>query len=362
MLEHDALRSRWTLWHMVTNERLDLPQLPVGRQWSLSFNDEGFGCLHDGLECRWVATMLTVSCHQAPNGSVFLRDLGNSERWLRDFINGHTEHRLRVNLERTTEDVAVYWFAHASGGAHLWWSLPHVHQLLRVCTSATSSGWVRKGWTSWESFLWSLGLSHPHMRKQLEDRRSAAGGSDEYFGVETRVLPTASVSTFGFVALLATWVAHPVRHLRVEHTREVGKDVLTWLCSKMPVDEYTLRIVACGSDIAQHGLPIGDAAAPTLRIPVRGGRVLLADMTWDAAIKRERLVNMLIHDSFEHAEMSWPHFLLLLAARGNSMLLCFAQVVWHTGQALERAFLVDSGVAFTGGGNPKRERIDNDAD
>lgn len=360
-LKHDLTVRRWSLWHVVTGEIIDLPALPGPRFWSLHFNEDGFGYLNDGKRTQWIASMLRTSMHVAPNGSVFLNGVGGS-RWLRDIANMHTEHRLNMDLEKTTEEVLVYRFTHACRGAHLWWSLPHWHRLMRVSTNASPKGWVQKGWPAWQTLANSLWLGPPHLRRQVEDGRTVGKAPQDYYlGCETRVLPTACASTFVILALMCNWIADPNRHLSGLHSREIGKDVLDWLLSFLP-ENFQLRFVVSESALVGVGLPIGDPAAPSMMVPVRGGKVILSELVVDRSIADHCSVKILAYIMNEEAEVELSLFMLFLVTWGTRSKVIVAQCIWQLGQALALAFLANDAATLNAGPTRKRKHLDRDSD
>lgn len=291
----------------------------------------------------WCSELLRYQVHES-DGCQFIVE-GSNRRWLNEFFRSHTLciASIRTMEHRQKCDLKVARFDRPQVGARLWWAWDSVWELLGLKFGAarmSCSKFVLKRWCAWPTWLESLGMPCPTLRKARPYATDQGAQSEE------RVLPFHSVSTLGLVAVLcrmscnsSSFAGGMSNERNLQSTCLALHSLLERIATAAPLDFLVFfdRRASC-----EFPLPAVGAESAGLRIKIQGGMVSLAGEAtpeFMAAASASLGSSELVH--------AWLSSLSSALGRGNSAQIAyvlqhlvlvpklFKQFVWYIGMALD---------------------------
>ena len=172
-LDRCAQSNSFTLTHSITYERV---ALPGGHEWSLIFDDEGFGAVaavdSEDLDPLFLEDLLKFQAYKAEGGNYFLVSKGSAGKGFVDlsaFQQKYVEQELEIQFGTSKKAIslaALKWPRHPA--AKLFWSTKSLYEALNLSQfNSRPWRWCNAGFKKWVGFMAKLGLQNHVLRSAM---------------------------------------------------------------------------------------------------------------------------------------------------------------------------------------------------
>lgn len=271
----DRLDGRQSLAHQLTHEHL---LLPTGGRQSLLFDEEGFAFLiADGSDHHQVVEdIFKKTLYERDDGMLFVREgvEPNDRIWsLTDRLRQYKSAKVRwpYGVNHLSELPVFALLLHRHGFACCW-SLMAIYKLVGLtCYKQQPSKWVYESQKPWVQHFESLGFEGAFVKSAQGD------GPDDGALSSSRFLPSPSVTTPGFLAIMVRFLHHSpqrggLRQALQGHVRSLLQGLFSSLAAKVPEGSWQLPLHISHSWVYQW--PKSEREAPQVILQVdRAGKV-----------------------------------------------------------------------------------------
>jgi hypothetical protein len=198
------------LAHGLTQEKVLLPQAPVGESWELLFtDDEGMGYLDCGSESQWAQDLLKKGIFVAPSGELHVASSSglSSVKSLAEYQADHelTKIVVEVGLSRASVTMRSALFRQRAG-ARVWWSIEDLCPDRSIHRKGSPAKWIYGCMKALANLAERLGLEPVHLRRS---QPLAPPEGAEVSSETERVLDCPGMSTHLVLAACAKFAGLP---------------------------------------------------------------------------------------------------------------------------------------------------------
>ena len=216
-----------------------------GLNWSVLYVDNGRGGIFndDTHESHTFQDLFKMRVWEAADGEVFVGEADSTTppqsldvQGVRFAVGKST---IKLGFGTSTADIVVYVFSHPRAhGLKCYWDMIQVYKTLGLTTfSNIPSKWTNDSLEAWLRFLDGVGLSDSACRSTSSQHENTEWRS--------RCLPSTSVSTAAFFALLTKWglLARARGGFEEGSCKQVAGTIATTLLRELCVDSaFTIRV------------------------------------------------------------------------------------------------------------------------
>jgi hypothetical protein len=321
--------------HSLLGERKELPASKF--IWCLHFDTAGLAYFVSGEQRLWSSQLFNKSVLNI-EGELFVVKGPEDVVELQQHRASHGEESIQIDVPLGTARLRCFRMRTSWGGAYFFWCIKTLFGLVHLDTKMKPDQWKRAWWEWWGKDIAKHGFDAKlHCRLPMETAIASSASAkvvEPIEGINHRVLPVASWSTYGLLLLLCRLGAPSASKLARSKRGPAAQDhkwrlLLAMILAYSIVAPLTFTLFLGGSSVCKPGLTC--VGSCPVDVVCQGGSIDVTPLR--ASTRGSALLRQLEVDGAGSAPLA--NFMVDLYCQGKPAQDVFKQMICNVGLAIE---------------------------